>query len=96
MAPNILFSFALIRIARPSVQILMQHHGWAAFAILVSALFAVLPIAANIVDYGAEGWLWALADFIKVFIALVLPLLALAAVIEVHVTPSVVVWAFGG
>ena len=60
VAPNILLSFALIRIARPSVQILMQHHGWAAFAILVSALFAVLPIAANIVDYGAEGWLWAL------------------------------------
>jgi uncharacterized membrane protein SpoIIM required for sporulation len=44
----------------------------------------------------SEGWLWALADFIKVFIALVLPLLALAAAIEVYVTPSVVVWAFGG
>ena len=42
-----------------------------------------------------EGWLWALADFIKVFVALVLPLLALAAAIEVHVTPSIVVWAFG-
>lgn len=60
VAPNILLSFALIRIARPYVQILMQHHGWAAFAILVSALFGVLPIAANIVDYGAGGWLWAL------------------------------------
>ncbi len=60
VAPNILLSFALIRIARPSVQIRMQHHGWAAFAILVSALFAVLPIAAKIVDYGVEGWLWAL------------------------------------
>jgi uncharacterized membrane protein SpoIIM required for sporulation len=43
-----------------------------------------------------EGWLWALADFIKVFVAFVLPLLALAAAIEVHVTPSIVVWAFGG
>lgn len=43
-----------------------------------------------------EGWLWALADFIKVFIALVLPLLALAAAVEVHVTPLIVVWAFGG
>ncbi len=42
-----------------------------------------------------EGWLWALADFLKVFIGLVVPLLALAAVIEVHVTPAVVVWAFG-
>jgi hypothetical protein len=60
VAPNILFSFALIRIARPSVQIFMQHHGWAAFALLVSALLAVLPIAAKIVDYGTEGWLWAL------------------------------------
>jgi uncharacterized membrane protein SpoIIM required for sporulation/ABC-type transport system involved in multi-copper enzyme maturation permease subunit len=44
----------------------------------------------------SEGWLWALADFTKVFVALVLPLLALAAAIEVHLTPSVVVWAFGG
>jgi stage II sporulation protein M len=43
-----------------------------------------------------EGWLWALADFIKVFVALVLPLLVLAAAIEVHVTPSIVVRAFGG
>jgi hypothetical protein len=34
-----------------------------AFALLVSALFAVLPIAAKIVDYGAEGWLWALFGF---------------------------------
>ncbi|MGB6704249.1 MAG: TraX family protein, partial [Pseudolabrys sp.] len=59
VAPNILLSLALIRIARPYVQILVQHH-WAAFALLVSALLAVLPIAAKIVDYGAEGWLWAL------------------------------------
>ena len=60
VAPNILLSFALIRIARPYVQILVQRHGWVAFALLVSALFAVLPIAEKIVDYGAEGWLWAL------------------------------------
>jgi TraX protein len=60
VATNILFSFALIRIARPYVQFLLQHYGWAAFALLVSALFAVLPIASPIVDYGAEGWLWAL------------------------------------
>ncbi|MDY7079729.1 MAG: stage II sporulation protein M, partial [Chloroflexota bacterium] len=44
----------------------------------------------------SEGWLWALADFIKVFVALVLPLLALAAAIEVHVTPVIVVRVFGG
>jgi hypothetical protein len=60
VAPNILLSFALIRIARPYVQILLQRHGWAAFTVLVCALVAVLPLAAKIVDYGAEGWLWAL------------------------------------
>jgi len=60
VAPNILFSMVLIRLARPRVKIFLQNHGWIAFALLVSVLFAVLPIAAEIVDYGAEGWLWAL------------------------------------
>jgi hypothetical protein len=60
VAPNILLSLALIRVARPHVQNFLKHHGWAAFAIFVLVLFAVLPITANIVDYGAEGWLWAL------------------------------------
>jgi hypothetical protein len=60
VAPNILLSFALIRSARPYVQILLQRHGWAVFAFLVFALLAVLSIAARIVDYGSEGWLWAL------------------------------------
>ena len=31
-----------------------------AFILLVSTLVAVLPVAAKIVDYGGEGWLWAL------------------------------------
>jgi hypothetical protein len=42
------------------VQILLQRHGCAAFAFLVSALLAVSSIAAKIVDYGSAGWLWAL------------------------------------
>jgi hypothetical protein len=60
VAPNILLSLALIRSARPCVQILLQRHGWTAFAFLVSALLLALPIAAKIVDYGSEGWLWGL------------------------------------
>ena len=60
MAPNIFLSFTLIRLARPHVQTFVQHHGWVAFGLLVVALSAVSPIAADIVDYGAEGWLWAL------------------------------------
>ena len=39
---------------------LVKRHGWAAFALLVFALVAVLVPSGKIVDYGAEGWLWAL------------------------------------
>ena len=60
VAPNILLSLALIRSGRPYVQILLQRHGWTAFALLIFALLAVLPITGKIVDYGSEGWLWAL------------------------------------
>ena len=60
VAPNILLSLALIRIARPYVQILLQRYGWVAFVLIVAALVAALPVAANIVDYGSAGWLWAL------------------------------------
>jgi TraX protein len=57
-APNILLNLALVRIARPYVQTAVQHHGWAAFAILACAICALLPIAAKLVEYGAAGWLW--------------------------------------
>jgi peptidoglycan/LPS O-acetylase OafA/YrhL len=60
VAPNILLSFALIRFGRPYVQSLLQRHGWVGFGLLAAALFALLPVTAQVVDYGAEGWLWAL------------------------------------
>ena len=60
MSPNILLSFALIRLARPYVRDLVQNRGWPAFALIVSVLILVLPIAGGIVEYGSEGWLWAL------------------------------------
>lgn len=44
----------------------------------------------------SEGLLLSLADLIKVFVLLVIPLLLLAAVMEVHVTPLVVMRFFGG
>ena len=60
VALNILLGLALIRVARPYVENLVQRHGWAGFVLLVFALLGVLPVAAKIADYGAEGWLWAL------------------------------------
>ena len=60
VAPNILFSMAFIRLLRPSVLSLLQRYGWVAFIVLVLVLLAMLPVAGDLVDYGAEGWLWAL------------------------------------
>jgi len=62
-----------------------------ALAVRIGATFISPPRGMTVGD----GWLWALADFVKIFLALVLPLLALAAVIEVHVTPGVMIWIFG-
>jgi uncharacterized membrane protein SpoIIM required for sporulation len=41
-----------------------------------------------------EVFLFALADWFRVFIGLVVPLLAIAAVVEVHVTPLIIKIAF--
>jgi len=65
VAPNILLSFVLVRIARPSVQRLLERHGWAAFIVLTAALIALLPLTAKMVDYGSEGWLWALFGLLQ-------------------------------
>jgi uncharacterized membrane protein SpoIIM required for sporulation/ABC-type transport system involved in multi-copper enzyme maturation permease subunit len=62
-----------------------------ALAVRLGAAFMSPPQGMTV----SRGWLWALADFVKVFLALVLPLLIVAAVIEVHVTPALVLWAFG-
>lgn len=60
VAPNILLSLALIRVARPHMKNLIHHFGWISFALIVCALCMMLPIASNIIEYGTEGWLWAL------------------------------------
>ncbi len=60
VAPNILLSFAVIRIARPYVLSLIQRMPWAAYVITFAILLAVLPVAAKLFDYGIEGWLWAI------------------------------------
>jgi uncharacterized membrane protein SpoIIM required for sporulation len=43
-----------------------------------------------------EGLVAALADFVKVFVFLVVPLLLVAAFVEANVTPQIVIWAYGG
>lgn len=60
VAPNILLGLALIRLSRPAVLSLLQRYGWMAFIVLVTGFTLMLPFAGNIVDFGAEGWFWAL------------------------------------
>jgi uncharacterized membrane protein SpoIIM required for sporulation/ABC-type transport system involved in multi-copper enzyme maturation permease subunit len=69
-------------------------------AVAVSTAFS-LRLAASIMSPPpgfsiSESLLLALADFLKVFVLLVIPLLLLAAVLEVHVTPLMVVHFFAG
>jgi peptidoglycan/LPS O-acetylase OafA/YrhL len=59
VAPNIFFSFILIRLVRSYVLTFLKHQGWFAFIFIAVVLIAVLPFAAKVIDYGTEGWLWA-------------------------------------
>jgi uncharacterized membrane protein SpoIIM required for sporulation/ABC-type transport system involved in multi-copper enzyme maturation permease subunit len=43
----------------------------------------------------SQSWLQALAHFIKLFVLVVLPLLIVAALIEVHITPQIVIAVYG-
>ena len=60
VSPNILLSFAVIRVVRPYAHAFLQRYGWIALAILVCALIALVPVTGKVADYGAGGWLWAL------------------------------------
>jgi len=62
-----------------------------ALAVRLGATFVAPPRGMTV----SEGWLQALADFVKVFVLVVLPLLAAAAWIEVHITPDLVLAAYG-
>ena len=43
----------------------------------------------------SQSWLQALAHFFKLFLLVVLPLLVVAAFIEAHITPQLVVAVYG-
>src|SRR6516162_10519319 len=49
VAPNILLSFALIRLARPHVQMFVKNYYWAVLALVVCVLFVAPPFAVKFV-----------------------------------------------
>jgi uncharacterized membrane protein SpoIIM required for sporulation len=76
-------------------------HGILEIPALILAGAAILRLGATIASPApgrtiSEAWLGAAADWAKVMVGLVLPLLLGAAALEVLVTPRVVDWLFGG
>ena len=63
---------------------------WCAAAVRLGAVVVAPPPGMTV----GEGWLQALADFLKVALLVVLPALAVAALIEVRITPGVAMWVF--
>jgi hypothetical protein len=58
--PNIFLNFVLIRLALHHLEKAARRYPTAVGAVLPAAFFVALPFAGELVDYGAEGWAWAL------------------------------------
>jgi uncharacterized membrane protein SpoIIM required for sporulation/ABC-type transport system involved in multi-copper enzyme maturation permease subunit len=76
-------------------------HGILEIPAIILAGAAILRLGATLAAPAkdktiGEAWLAALADWAKVMLSLVLPLLLGAAVLEVLVTPRIAVWLLGG
>jgi uncharacterized membrane protein SpoIIM required for sporulation/ABC-type transport system involved in multi-copper enzyme maturation permease subunit len=75
-------------------------HGIVELPAAIIATAMALRLGASVVSPPpgmtvSQSWLQALAHFVKVFVLVVLPLLVVAAFIEVHVTPQVVIAVYG-
>jgi uncharacterized membrane protein SpoIIM required for sporulation len=75
-------------------------HGLFEFPAAILVASAALRLGATIVTRRArltvsESWLSALVDLVKIFLFVALPLLTVAAIIEVYLTPQLVVWIYG-
>jgi uncharacterized membrane protein SpoIIM required for sporulation len=76
-------------------------HGILEIPAIIIAGAAILRLGATIASPApgrtiSESWLGAAADWAKVMLGLVLPLLLGAAALEVLLTPRIVNWLFGG
>lgn len=76
-------------------------HGVLEIPALVLAGAAILRLGATLVtpSHGktiGEAWLIALADWLRILVALVVPLMLGAAALEVLVTPRIAQWLLGG
>ncbi len=76
-------------------------HGIFELPAAIIATAMALKVGASIISPPphmsiSQAWLRALADWLRVFLLIVLPLLLVAAFIEVNLTPKIVVAVYGG
>lgn len=106
MAPIVIISFLTAQVAITGYNpllflgVFVLPHGIAELPAAILATAMALRLGASVVSPPpgmtvSQGWLWALADFIKTFIFVVLPLLVVAAFIEAHITPQIVIAVYG-
>ena len=84
--------FVLATIAPHGVFEILAASLWTALTVRLGATFIVLSDDLTV----SEAWLQALADLFKVSLAVVIPLLTVAAIVESYVTPLIVSWVYGG
>lgn len=60
VAPNILLSLAIVRLARPRVKALIQGRFVFVLSVLIVTLVALSPFTLKLIDYGTAGWLWSI------------------------------------
>jgi uncharacterized membrane protein SpoIIM required for sporulation/ABC-type transport system involved in multi-copper enzyme maturation permease subunit len=75
-------------------------HGVFELPAAIIATAMALRLGASVISPPAgmtlsQGWLRALADFVKIFVLVVVPLLVVAAFVEAHITPQVVIAVYG-
>jgi uncharacterized membrane protein SpoIIM required for sporulation len=92
--------FSLAGVSPFAIAPFVVPHALLEFPALLLAATAILHWGATTIAIPpgrslGEVWLEAGADFVRVFVGLVLPLLVVAALLETFLTPIVVAWFFG-
>jgi uncharacterized membrane protein SpoIIM required for sporulation len=106
MAPVAIIGFAAVQVASAGydpwtfIGVFILPHGILELpaAILATATAVRLGISVVAPPQGmtvSQSWLQALAHFLKLFLLVVLPMLAVAAFIEANITPELVVAVYG-
>ncbi|HSF83184.1 MAG TPA: stage II sporulation protein M [Anaerolineales bacterium] len=107
MLPFMLIGYFMMSMATVGIQplnffiALVLPHGVLEIPAIILAGASVLRIGATLASPArgrtiGEAWLVAIADWSKVMVGLVIPLLFGAAILEVFVTPRLAVWLLGG